>query len=397
MRVQRQLTETRLVTTAIVFAIGCHHAPPAATGNATIVPVEDAAALIADSAATPPRDSAIPDAAGAPLDAISPPVALDAAVSGPDIAPAIGAAADMLVAGLSVQRFRDNIKALSALGDRTQGSPSFDSGARWLEGQLTALGYTVEHDSYTFNGQPRISLLATKIGSKFPDRMYLVMAHLDGRGGGGGADDDGSGVSLVLEVARAFAPANVTTDVSLRFAFWNNEETGLDGSRAYVRAHVMRQGMEDPPGSGRYPEPRWLGAIMHDMMLFDHGMPPGPMQSPGADIDIDYQMSARASADGKMLAQMLSDGARHFARDYPTKVGPTMAGTDSVSFQDFTAAVSVREARRVEEILRGSNPHHHDPSDVYASYSDADFRLGFNALQLTLGTVAQLAGTRVGP
>ena len=28
-----------------------------------------------------------------------------------------------------------------------------------------------------------------------------------------------------------------------------------------------------PAGSGRYPEPKWLGMIQHDMMLFDHGMP----------------------------------------------------------------------------------------------------------------------------
>ena len=28
----------------------------------------------------------------------------------------------------------------------------------------------------------------------------------------------------------------------------------------------------------------------------------------------------------------------------------------------------------------------------YATYSEADFRLGFNAVQMTLGTVAELAG-----
>ena len=33
------------------------------------------------------------------------------------------------------------------------------------------------------------------------------------------------------------------------------------------------QGKENPPGSGRYPEPKWLGMVQHDMMLFDHGMP----------------------------------------------------------------------------------------------------------------------------
>jgi hypothetical protein len=153
--------------------------------------------------------------------------------------------------------------------------------------------------------------------------------------------------------------------------------------------------MEDPPGSHRFPEPRWLGAIQHDMMLYDHGFPPGPNQSPTADINIDYQASARAAADGKTLAQALAAGGTKHAHDYPVTVGSTMAGTDSVPFQDYTASVSVREARRIEEIIRGSNPHHHQPDDLYESYSDADFRLGFNALQLTMGTVAELAGATV--
>jgi hypothetical protein len=130
-------------------------------------------------------------------------------------------------------------------------------------------------------------------------------------------------------------------------------------------------------------------------MLYDHGFPPGPQQSPNADIDIDYQGSARAAAEGKTLAEALAAGAKRHAHDYPAKIGATMAGTDSVSFQDYTGSVSVREARRIEEIIRGSNPHHHDPSDRYENYSDADFRLGFNALELTMGTVAELAGARI--
>jgi hypothetical protein len=31
------------------------------------------------------------------------------------------------------------------------------------------------------------------------------------------------------------------------------------------------------------------------------------------------------------------------------------------------------------EIGNGSNPHWHQPTDVYAAFSAADFRLGFNA------------------
>ena len=72
-----------------------------------------------------------------------------------------------------------------------------------------------------------------------------------------------------------------------------------------------------------------------------------------------------------------------------------MRSTDSWPFRHYTAAVSIRENQRVAEIGQGSNPHWHQPTDLYSTYSDLDFRLGFNALQMTLGTVAQLAGASI--
>ena len=36
--------------------------------------------------------------------------------------------------------------------------------------------------------------------------------------------------------------------------------------------------------------------------------------------------------------------------------------------------------------------HWHQPTDVFATYSDKDFRLGLNAAQTTLGAVATWAG-----
>jgi hypothetical protein len=388
----------RCQAAVLLFAVGCHHtpkgavgAPPANTGvDASIpadAPVVDAA-TVAD--ATHASDVAPPADTGNDMRA----TAADASLSAD--APSQPTAATALVAGLSIDRFKDNIRMVASFGDREEGSPRFDAAATWLEGQLRAMGYTPERHAYTFRGAPRTNVFATKIG-KSPDRMYIVSSHLDGRGGGGGADDNGSGVALVLEVARALSRPGVTTDVSVRFTFWCNEETGMDGSGAYVKDRAALQGVENPPGSGRYPEPRWLGMIQHDMMLYDHGLPPTPEQSPTADIDIDYQVSSKMANESKALAQTFQMGARSFAKDYPSKVGANMAGTDSVSFQDFSPSISVREAKRIEEIIRGSNPNHHKPSDVYESYSEKDFLLGFNALETTMGTVAQLAGARMGP
>ena len=100
--------------------------------------------------------------------------------------------------------------------------------------------------------------------------MYIVGAHMDGHGWGEAANDDGSGTALVMELARVFSSPDVQTDRSIRFVLWNNEETGLM-ARERTWSNEGLQGKEDPPGSGSYPEPRWLGMIQHDMMLFDHG------------------------------------------------------------------------------------------------------------------------------
>ena len=64
-------------------------------------------------------------------------------------------------------------------------------------------------------------------------------------------------------------------------------------------------------------------------------------------------------------------------------------------FAPHCPAISVRENRRLEEIGGGAAPHWHKDTDVPATYSEADFKLGFNAAQMTVGAVAELAGYRV--
>ena len=145
-------------------------------------------------------------------------------------------------------------------------------------------------------------------------------------------------------------------------------------------------------GPRRFPEPRWLGMIQHDMLLYDHGLPPSPMQSPNADVNIDYQASSKMAAASRQLAESWAATGKRYGGEWPTTVGNNMAGTDSAAFEDVAPSISVREARRIEEIIRGSNPNHHKPTDLPESYSDADYRFGFNIVKLTMGAVADLAG-----
>jgi hypothetical protein len=247
---------------------------------------------------------------------------------------------------------------------------------------------------------PREQVYCTKVGTVRPQEMYIVGAHMDGRGFGEAANDNGSGTALVMELARIFSAADVQTERSIRFVLWNNEETGLNGARAYVEQRAGLQGKEDPPGSGRYPEPRWMGMIQHDMMLFDHGMRRAdgsisPDQRPEADVNIEFQSASRFAEDAMKLAFFFRDANERYATDYPAAVGNHMTNTDSTPFMDFTPSISLRENERGMHIGAGWNPHWHQPTDRYTTFSDKDFRLGLNAAQTTLGAVAQLAGATV--
>ena len=255
------------------------------------------------------------------------------------------------------------------------------------------------------NAQPstpgtRDEVYCTKVGATRPDEMYIIGAHMDGRGFGEAANDDGSGTAIVMELARVFSGPDVQTERSIRFVLWNSEELGFTGAFAYIRERRDLQGKENPPGSGRYPEPKWLGMIQHDMMLFDHGMPlaDGSLskeQRPEADVNIEFQENSTFAAESQELARRLQQANERYATDYPAAIGAHMASTDSNAFQTEVAAVSLRENESTVQINNGWDPHHHQPTDIYANFSDKDFRLGLNAAQTTLGAVAQLTGARL--
>ena len=378
----------------------------------------------------------------------------------PTPAPAVPAPAPdpikVLVSRLELARYKATIKDLTQFGDRRQGTDRNRAATDWIEAQLKSYGYTntgrirynffptdprrpsgppiakrpdaaqgggryrgviaptgVNTDAMkqpdeklrALNAQPgdvglREEVYCTKVGTTHPEEMYIIGAHMDGYGWGEAANDDGSGTALVMEVARILASPDVKTDRSIRFVLWNNEETGLNGAYAYVDQRAALQGREDPVGSGQYPEPKWLGMIQHDMMLFDHGMPRADgtvakEQRPEADVNIEFQSKAKFAAGAQQLAWAFADANEAYATDYPATVGQHMTNTDSTPFMDLVPAISLRENERGREIGAGWNPHWHQATDLYATFDDKDFRLGLNAAQTTLGAIARLTGAKL--
>lgn len=357
----------------------------------------------------------------------------------------------VLVGRLDLERYKTTIKGLTQFGDRRQGTDRNRAAIDWIEAQLKSYGCTnIERLKYSYdspeptypstarpaqatsagggrprgprahvgvntdpNAQtdpnvraldsqpaapgPRDEVYCTKIGTVHPDEMYIVSGHMDGIGWGEAANDDGSGTALVMEVARVLSSPDVETQRSIRFILWNNEETGLNGSHAYVDQREKLQGIENPPGSGRYPEPKWLGMIQHDMIMFDHGMPRADgtvskEQRPEADINIEFQATSKFAAQSQELAWEFEGANEKYATDYPASVGGHMTNTDSTPFMDIAPAISLRENERGTQIGNGWDPQWHQPTDLYTTYSDKDFLLGLNAVQTTLAATAELAG-----
>jgi len=363
--------------------------------------------------------------------------------------------AQALVERLDLERYKATIKGLTQFGDRRQGTDRNRAAVDWIEAQLQSYGCPTGRIAYEYvtpprgagrgrgrgaatgnkrpgqggstifgrsgrtgvnndpNAQPdeklralntqpatdgpREEVYCTKVGATTPGETYIIGAHMDGIGWGEAANDDGSGTAVVMELARVFSSPDVQTDRSIRFVLWNNEETGLNGARAYVAQREALQGKESPAGSGKYPEPKWLGMIQHDMMMFDHGMPGpdgkvSPEQRREADVNIEFQSSSKTTAESQKLAWIFKAANEKYATDYPASVSPHMTNTDSSPFMDLVPSISLRENERGAQIGGGWDPHWHQPTDVFATFSDADFRLGLNAAQTTLGAIAELAG-----
>ncbi len=370
----------------------------------------------------------------------------------------------IMVDRLELEKYKATIKGLTQFGDRRQGTERNRKAIDWIEAQLKSYGCTnTARIIYEYNPPPpnpnagagggggggggqrgpspfgpsgarirgnripegvnndpnkqpdqrlrelnmepsqpgrREEVYCTKIGKTHPDEMYIVGGHMDGIGWGEATNDDASGSAVVMELARVFSSPDVETDRSIRFILWNNEETGLNGARAYVDQRQGLQGKENPPGSGQYPEPKWLGMVQHDMMMFDHGMPraDGTMsreQRPEADVNIEFQVNSKIAASSETLAWAFEAANERYATDYPAAVGSHMTNTDSDPFKDLVATISLRENERGAQIGAGWDPQHHQPTDVFTTYYDKDFRLGLNAAQTTLAAIGQLAGARL--
>ena len=134
----------------------------------------------------------------------------------------------------------ENLTQFESLGVKRRGTAALQNTLNWLKAEYLSYGYTASQmveDSYTYSGSTAVckNLVLTKIGTLYPNTYVIVCGHYDTISGTG-TNDNGSGTSIILEIARLLQ--NVPTEYSIRFINFSGEEDGLRGSQHYVTSVV---------------------------------------------------------------------------------------------------------------------------------------------------------------
>lgn len=127
-------------------------------------------------------------------------------------------------------------------GPRKIGTTGERKAAKYIEDTFKEYGYTVNSQEFEFAHMDAISkdqvsnkginIIASKEASVQNPDILVISAHYDTVPGTVGANDNGSGMALLLELARTVK--DIKTDTEIRFIAFSGEEIGLLGSTHYV-------------------------------------------------------------------------------------------------------------------------------------------------------------------
>ncbi|MER7892016.1 M28 family peptidase [Micromonospora sp. NPDC094482] len=168
-----------------------------------------------------------------PIAAAAAPAAMPAAPA--RTAAAVLAAPDISVTNLQAHLTQFNSIATSNGGNRRAGSAGYTASVSYVKSRLQAAGYTVSEQYCSSCTYPSNNLIAEWPGGP-ADQVVMFGAHLDGVSAGPGINDNASGSASLLENALVLAQQNPTMTKRVRFAWWTDEEQGLNGSRFYVNS-----------------------------------------------------------------------------------------------------------------------------------------------------------------
>jgi hypothetical protein len=128
--------------------------------------------------------------------------------------------------------FKEKLITLSSTDDR-RSTENLDEARNFLKNEYEKLGFTSRFEN--FGGGS--NFVAEKLGKTSPDKVLILSSHID-TVRCKGANDNGTGTIGLLAVAQELAKNDYPFTV--RILGFDKEETGLNGSDAYVASLQMK-------------------------------------------------------------------------------------------------------------------------------------------------------------
>ena len=238
--------------------------------------------------------------------------------------------------------------------------------------QFQSYGLTASYHDYVMGGYNLKNAVGEKLGTVYPNQIYLLVGHIDttspsGNTSAPGADDNGTGSTIVLDAARILAAYD--SDYTMRFIAFTGEEQGLWGSNAYAR-----------DARNRGDDIR--GVINVDMIAWD------------SNNDRHAEIHAGTRADSNTLADMFFDTVTSYGLNLaPTRLTTTATTrSDHASFWTYNYPAFLT----IEEFNGDFNTGYHTVADRQNCGGNPS--CGYNPDYFTVyskaiaGTFARLAG-----
>ncbi|GIG91988.1 M20/M25/M40 family metallo-hydrolase [Plantactinospora endophytica] len=284
--------------------------------------------------------------------------------------------------GVDEERLRRHVERLAVPRGRYHAAPAMTRAESYVAEELERAGWRVGRRKFTVPGDSvaGVNLLADPPGEDGtrtrPGPVVLIGAHLDTVPGSPGADDNASGVACLLELARVLPAYGL--DRHVRLAVFDEEETGLHGSRAMAG----ELGPADRPAA----------VVVFECIGFYSTLPCSQVLPPGAGVVypaqrrrirqrdwrgdwtlVAYRQSAGRLARlfGECLTHLAGPGTALLARDALDLrlAGPLLrryvpatehfARSDHQPFWDVGVP-----AIQITDTADFRNPHYHQPSDT---------------------------------
>lgn len=242
-------------------------------------------------------------------------------------------------------------------GDNRGFGPEHDLARANIFSQFQSFGLDVALEPFLYdsNGdsvpETYYNVVATKLGSVYPNQIYIVGAHYDSVNNPG-ADDNASGTALVIEAARVLSAFD--SQYTIRFIAFDREEQGLIGSYNYVQAHLADD---------------ILGMISTDMVAYNTG---------ADNLDI-LGRSASASHSSAVAAAVATYGGGLTA----TLTGPSNASDHApFEWEGFPACLLIED---------WGNPNYHTSRDNVDEPDYLDYAFATSATRSVVGFLVDQA------